>query len=106
MRCEHRGPILIHAGKTLDLEFDELRRVLREGDIHVPPRKALARGGVMGRATARGGSGFSICERAALAGCGAGRVWHSRLRPIGIRSPRDGGRWDGRRGDGQAKSGE
>jgi len=44
MRCEHRGPILIHAGKTLDLGFDELRQVLREGEIHVPLRKALARG--------------------------------------------------------------
>ena len=48
MRCEHRGPILIHAGKTLDPGFDELRRVLRERDIHVPPRKELPRGGIVG----------------------------------------------------------
>ena len=47
---KHRGPILIHVGKTLDPAFDELRQELREGDIHVPPRKELPRGGVVGRA--------------------------------------------------------
>ena len=49
---KHRGPILIHAGKTLAPEFDELRQELREDfDIGVPPRKELPRGGIVGQAT-------------------------------------------------------
>jgi hypothetical protein len=48
---KYRGPILIHAGKTLDPEFDEVCEVLREElGIEVPPRKELRRGGVVGRA--------------------------------------------------------
>ena len=46
---KYRGPILIHAGKTLDPGFDELCQVLREEfDIHVPLRKELPRGGIVG----------------------------------------------------------
>jgi hypothetical protein len=49
---KYRGPILIHAGKTCDPAFDELRQMLREEfDIHVPPRKQIPRGGVVGQAT-------------------------------------------------------
>ena len=49
---KYRGPILIHAGKTLDPGFDELRQELREEfDIDVPPRKELPRGGIVGQAT-------------------------------------------------------
>jgi hypothetical protein len=49
---KYRGPILIHAGKTFDPAFDELCQVLRgEFDIHVPPRKQLSRGGIVGQAT-------------------------------------------------------
>jgi hypothetical protein len=41
--------------------------VLREEfDIHVPLRKELPRGGIVGQVTATSGSGFSICECAAL----------------------------------------
>ena len=49
---KYRGPILIHTGKKLDPAFDELREELREEfDIHVPPRKELPRGGVVGQTT-------------------------------------------------------
>ena len=49
---KYRGPILIHAAKTLNPAFDELCQVLREEfDIEVPPRKQLPRGGIVGQAT-------------------------------------------------------
>jgi len=49
---KYRGPILIHAGKTLDSAFDELRRELREDfDIHIPLHKEIPRGGIVGQAT-------------------------------------------------------
>ncbi len=48
---DYRGPLLIHASKTLDPRFDEIREdiVAEGGDI--PDRHAIERGGIVGQVT-------------------------------------------------------
>lgn len=46
---DYRGLVLIHAGKTLDPRFDEIREdILAEGG-DIPDRRAIERGGIVGR---------------------------------------------------------
>ena len=46
---DYRGPVLVHAGKTLDPRFDEIREdILAEGG-DLPDRRSIERGGIVGR---------------------------------------------------------
>ena len=52
---KHRGPILIHAGKTLDPYFDEIRQGVRAQGVRAqgvefPDAKHIERGGIVGQA--------------------------------------------------------
>jgi hypothetical protein len=50
-RTKHRGPILIHASKTVDWEAVELvREILAEEGIDFPDDDALETGGIVGQA--------------------------------------------------------
>ena len=47
---KHRGPILIHAGKTLDPYFDEIRQDVLAQRVEFPDAKHIERGGIVGQA--------------------------------------------------------
>jgi hypothetical protein len=45
----YRGPLLIHAGKQIEPEYDEFaEEVLRKRRIQIPPKEKVATGGLIG----------------------------------------------------------
>ena len=46
---KYRGPILIHAGKTLDPYFDEIRQGVLAQGVAFPDARHIERGGVVGQ---------------------------------------------------------
>ena len=46
---KHRGPILIHAGKTLDPYFDEIRQDVLAQGVEFPDAKHIERGDIVGQ---------------------------------------------------------
>jgi hypothetical protein len=47
---KHRGPILIHAGKTLDPYFYQIRQDVLAQGVEFPDAKHIERGGIVGQA--------------------------------------------------------
>jgi len=47
---KHRGPILIHAGKTLDPYFDEIRQDVLAQGVEFHDARHIERGGIVGQA--------------------------------------------------------
>jgi len=47
---KYRAPILIHAGKTLDPYFDQIRQDVLAQGVEFPDAKHIERGGIVGQA--------------------------------------------------------
>ena len=70
---DYRGPVLVHAGKTLDPRFDEIREdILAEGG-DLPDRRSIERGGIVGR----------VEDLVRIAGLQLRSAWDRHLQPAG-----------------------